>query len=135
MYAFVALDVLIDVRASTRVWLAALAACVALGFVLATVYAGHPIRPRHFGYYLAIASFVAGLVFGVRGALLPIAGIAAFGAAALINRPPQTPGAEDQTALIVGAFWIYFPTMFGALAAVGAGARAVARLAVRWERS
>jgi hypothetical protein len=135
MCAFVALDVLIDVRASTWVWLAALATCVALGFVLATVYAGDPIRPRHFGYYLAIASFVAGLVFGVRGALLPAAGIAAFGAAALINGQPRTPGAEDQTALIVGAFWIYLPAMFGALAAVGAGARAVARLAVRRERS
>src|SRR6059058_1298687 len=122
-------------RASILAWAMAVVACVVLGFVLATVYAGHPIRPRHFGYYLAIACFVAGLVFGVRGALLPAAGIAAFGVAALINRQPQPPGAEDQTALIVGVFWIYFPAMFGALAAAGGGARALARLAVRREPS
>src|SRR5437764_48787 len=73
-------------RASILAWAMAVVACVVLGFVLATVYAGHPIRPRHFGYYLAIASFVAGLVFGVRGALLPAAGIAAFGVA--VCMPP-----------------------------------------------
>lgn len=111
---------------STLVWLAALTICVAAGIALA-----FPADlPPRFGVYLAVAAFGSGVVFGLRGALLPAVGIVACGLAAAVRLPfvPATSG--DDGRAMLGLFFTILPIMFAVPALGSAAVRWIARSAV-----
>ena len=95
-------------------WVAAIAGAIGWGIAL-----GLDDRlPRHFGWYLAGLCLLAGLVFGVRGLAVELAGFVACGIAALIVYDPG--GGEDQSGLIAGVAFIWGPLLFALPLLVGA---------------
>lgn len=99
----------------TAIWLVALVACLVAGIALGLAYPHLP-PIRRLGYYVAAGAFLSGLLFGMRGVLLPAIAIAAFGLMALIHAGVG----GDQTAEIRAVFWFALPIMYGAVAVLGA---------------
>jgi hypothetical protein len=108
------------VRHTTIVWLATLLACVAVGILMG--FDGRVRMPRHFGYYIAVASLLAGLSFGWRGLLLPASAIVTFGLARLLI----SSGEDGERALFV-LYFTYIPAVFTIPALLGAAIHAAAR--------
>jgi hypothetical protein len=113
----------------TAAWVAAVVACIAAGVVF---WLAHPANfgslptPKGMGYIIAMLAFVGGLAFGWRGAVLPLAGLGAYGLAGLIDEfisPTTGPGSGD----VRGIYLLYFtflPALFAVPALVGALLRA-----------
>ena len=114
------------VRLRARPWVVALVACSVAGVWLALAADDLPGR---FGWYMAAASFAAGLLFGVRGAVLTPAGIVAFGIVLLAKAMPP-PSGDSEPPVIVVLFFMALPAMFAVPAAVAA----LLRHRVRWAR-
>jgi hypothetical protein len=78
--------------------------------------------PHRFGYYVAAASLLAGIAFGIRGAAVPIAATVAFGLMHLLEYHHH-PGDEGLPANVV-LFVVLVPAVFAGIALSGALLRA-----------
>jgi hypothetical protein len=115
--------VLVVMRRQTAIWAAVIVATIAAGVVVGVVTGSGPLRPRHFGVYVAVGAVAAGLIFGLRGAAVPAFGIASFGIVRLVQHATHPSSGEHEAGIIVGLYCFYFPLMFAVLSAFGAGLR------------
>jgi cell division protein FtsX len=97
-------------------WLSGLLACLALGIIFGLRSSPGGSLPRHAGYYIAGASLLAGLAFGLRAALWPVVGSFAFGLARL-SVSVRTGNHDQRVDLIL--YFTYFPLLLMIPALVG----------------
>jgi hypothetical protein len=103
------------VNQSRLIWLIALGLSLLVGTVLALRYPT-PL-PRHLGYYVGTGALLAGIVFGLRGAALPILGSLAFGLVRLFARHHT---GDEGVQGFIGLFGLLIPLVVGGIALVGA---------------